>query len=114
MTPEQTANLDEILANSAPVVTTAFLVYQTPEGQWAAEHDIEGKSFDLVRTATLDDVIAGAAAVHAGAAGQQTAMQTIMLMDQRARAIQEMALKQQEAQKISSLLDPKKLRNPNA
>lgn len=87
-------------------VTTAFLVVQYPNGQWVAMHDYAGKDFVLERTAILDDIISGSATIGVGCAAQQTAMNTMMLMQQQAMQMQQAA----QSQQIASLIDPKKLR----
>lgn len=109
-TAEQQSNLEELLGNLGEEVTTAFLVYQTTEGQWVAEANYSEKNFTLQRQAVLDDFIGGTSAVHAGASAQQTAMFTMLHMDQRARAVQQQMQQQQEASRISQLIDPSKLR----
>lgn len=110
---ENSITLEELMAQSGTPVTTAFVVYQTPEGQWAATADL---SVDLNpdRQSTMDDIVAGAAAVQVGVIAQQTAMTTLVMMNQQAQALQQHAIQQQEAAKVSSLIDPRKLRNPNA
>lgn len=114
MNAEQAANLEELLSQKAPAVTTAFLVYQTEDGQWVADHDISGKEFELTRNATMDDIIAGVSAIYAGATAQQTAAATIIMMEQRAQVMQQQMRQQAESNKIASLIDPSKLRNPKA
>jgi hypothetical protein len=110
---ENSITLEELMAQSGTPVTTAFVVYQTPEGQWAVTPDL---SIDLntARQATMDDIISGTSAAHAGMSAQQTAMTMMVLMNQQAQALQQQAMQQQEAAKVSSLIDPRKLRNPNA
>lgn len=114
MNLEQVSNLEELLAQQGKEVTTAFLVYQTQDGQWTATAKIAEDELTLDREATFDDIIAGASAVYAGSIAQQTAMHTILAMETRAAMAQKMMREQAESQKISQLIDPSKLRNPNA
>lgn len=88
-------------------VTTAFLVVQDKNGQWAALSDFADHDLVTDRLATLDDVIGGSAAINAGAQAQQTAMTTMMFMNQQAQAMQA----QMANQRAASLIDPTKLRN---
>ena|SRR5215831_16667915 len=114
-TPEQNAAFEELMAQkSGDPVTTAFLVVQTPEGQWQAHADYSGMDIILDRSATLDDIIGGCAAVQAGATSQQTAFHTVVQMQQHAAVMQRKLQEQQEAAKISQLLDTSKLRSPLA
>lgn len=114
MNLEQLTNLEELLEKNAQDVTTAFLVYQTEDGQWTATAKIDEVNLNLSRESTFDDIIAGSAAVHAGSIAQQTAMHTIMMMESRAAAAQKFMREQAESQKVSQLIDPSKLRNPRA
>lgn len=113
-TPEQAANLASLMGNLGDNVTTAFLVYQTEEGQWVADGEYEDKTFNLSRRATLDDLVGGCAAVQQGVAVQQTAISTVVAMEQRAAAVQRAMQEQQQAAQVSKLIDPSKLRNPKA
>lgn len=113
-TAEQDANFEALMSQKNERAVTAFLVYQNEEGQWVATADYNGKVFDLDRQATFDDIVGGCAAVQAGCAVQQTAMAVIMMMEQRAQAMQAHIQSQQEAAKVSQLIDPTKLRNPRA
>lgn len=110
----QQQKLAELQANSGQEAVTAFLVYQTDEGQWVADVDFKDKDLSMTRTATFDDIIAGCANIQAGATVQQTAMMTLHLMDQRAQMMQQQMQQQQEAQRVASLIDPSKLRSKNA
>lgn len=103
----------ELLAdkNSATEeVTTAFLLVQDTNGQWAAYADFADKDLAMDRQATLDDIIGGCENVKIGCQTQQTAISTIIMMEQRAAQMQQQMMQQQEAQRISSLIDPNKLR----
>ena len=113
MDNETIKTLDELMAESAKKVTTGFLVYQTPEGQWVAEADLDSQ-LQVYRAATFDDIVTGSSAVVAGCTAQQAAMMTMNFMQQQAAAAQRAMQQQQEAQKVSQLIDPKKLRNPSA
>ena len=53
-------------------VTTAFLVYQMPNGQWTASEDISA-AIVPARKPLPDDIIAGAANVQAQTIGRKTA-----------------------------------------
>lgn len=114
MNLEQHKNLDDLIEKLGEDVTTAFLVYQTQDGQWTATAEFQDKNLNLDRTATYDDIIAGSAAVHSGSIAQQTAMHTIMLMEARAQQAQQFMREQQAAQKAAALIDPTKMRNPRA
>jgi hypothetical protein len=91
-------------------VTTAFLIVQGIDGQWSAYAEFADKDLDMQRTATMDDIVGGCANVGTGCQIQQTAMSTVIMMEQRAAMMQYQAQQQQEAQRISSLIDPSKLR----
>jgi len=101
----------ELLAeDNVEEVTTAFLIVQDSNGQWAAYADYADKDLSMDRQATLDDIIGGCENVKIGAQTQQTAISTIIMMEQRAAQMQQQMMQQQEAQRISSLIDPNKLR----
>src|SRR5690349_1308930 len=102
------------MEQSGTDVTTAFMVFQTPEGQWSATAEFDDMKFNLDRKATLDDIIGGSSAVVVGCTAQQSAMTTLFLMEQKAQQQMQMIQQQQEAQKVASLIDPSKLRNPRA
>jgi hypothetical protein len=91
-------------------VTTAFLIVQNKDGQWAAYADYEGKEVIMDRQATLDDIIGGCENVKIGAQTQQAAISTIIMMEQRAAQMQHQMQMQQEASRVASLIDPNKLR----
>lgn len=103
----------ELLAQNdseAEEVTTAFLIVQDSNGQWAAYADFADKDLSMNRQATLDDIIGGCENVKMGCQTQQSAISTIIMMEQRAAQMQQQMMQQQEAQRISSLIDPNKLR----
>jgi len=114
MNLEQHKNLDDLMEKLGEDVTTAFLVYQTQDGNWTAVADFKNKNLNLDREATSDDIIAGSAAVHSGATSQQTAFFTVMMMEQRAAAAQKYMQEQAAAQQAAKLIDPTKIRNPRA
>lgn len=91
-------------------VTTAFLIVQNQDGQWAAYADFAGKNVTMDRQATLDDIIGGCENVKIGCQVQQAAVSTVIMLEQRAAMMQQQMMQQQEAQRISSLIDPNKLR----
>lgn len=91
-------------------VTTAFLIVQNSDGQWAAYADFADRNLAMDRQATLDDIIGGCENVKIGAQTQQAAISTVIMMEQRAAMMQQQMMQQQEAQRISSLIDPNKLR----
>lgn len=98
-------------------VVTAFLVMQMPNGQWTAYADLN-QSITLQRAATVDDFVAGSENVKTGAIIQQTSLQTMMHMEQRAVQMakfqaeqQEHARQQAESDRIAAMLDPKHLRS---
>jgi hypothetical protein len=111
---EQEANLAELMGKLGKDVATAFLIYQTLEGNWVATAKFQEENLNLEREATFDDMIGGSAAVQSGCTAQQAAMHTVMVMEQRAAAMQEHMRQQAETQKVSQLIDPSKLRNPRA
>jgi hypothetical protein len=108
----QKQKAEELLAErtSSEEVITAFLVVQGLDGQWVAHSNFADKDLSMQRTATLDDLIGGCANVTAGCQMQQTAISTVIMMEQRAAQMQYQIAQQQEAQRVSSLIDPKKLR----
>lgn len=91
-------------------VTTAFLIVQNKDGQWAAYADFADKELTMDRQATLDDIIGGCENVKVGCQTQQAAISTIIMMEQRAAQMQHQMMAQQEAQRVASLIDPNKLR----
>jgi hypothetical protein len=102
----------ELMENSqeSEEVTTAFLIVQGTDGQWAAYAEFADKDLSMLRNATMDDIIGGCTNVMVGCQNQQTAISTVIMMEQRAAQMQQQIMQQQEAQRISSLIDPKKLR----
>lgn len=103
----------ELLAekdSGAEEVTTAFLIVQDTNGQWAAYADFADKDLSMERTATMDDIVGGCANVQMGCQVQQSAMSTIIMMEQRAAQMQFQMQQQQEASRVASLIDPNKLR----
>lgn len=111
---KQKAALKELLESresETEEVITAFLVVQNKQGQWTAYSEFADKDLSQDRTATLDDMIGGCANVQVGAQIQQTGMATVMMMEQRAMAMQQQMLQQQEAQRALAGLDLSKLRN---
>lgn len=114
MNLEQHDNLDALIEKLGTDVTTAFLVYQTEDGQWTATAKIDEVNLNLNREATFDDIIAGSAAIHSGAVAQQTAMHTITMMEARAAAAQQFMREKQASAEAAKLIDPTKIRNPRA
>lgn len=114
MNSDQAKTLDELMAETGEPVTTAFLVFQTPEGQWVCTSDYEDKVLNPSRQATFDDIVSGCAAVQQGCQVQQTALATIQFMEQRAIAAQQAMAQQQASANVAKLIDPTKLRNPKA
>jgi len=94
----------------ATVVTTAFLVVQGSDGQWAAFSEFDDLNLKQDRIATFDDIVGGCANVTIGCQVQQTALNTMVMMEQRAQQMQQQMRAQQEANKVASLIDPTKLR----
>lgn len=104
---------EELMAekdDTQKAVTTAFLIVQDSNGQWSAYHDYESLSLAVERQATFDDIVGGCENVKLGCQIQQTSMNTMIVMEQRAQAMQQQMIQQQEANKVASLIDPKKLR----
>lgn len=91
-------------------VTTAFLIVQDTNGQWAAYAEFAHLDLDQDRIATFDDIVGGCSNVMMGCQVQQTALATMLNMEQRAAQVQQQMRAQQEAQRVSSLIDPTKLR----
>jgi hypothetical protein len=58
----------------------------------------------------MDDIVGGCANVQIGCQVQQTGMATMIMMEQRAMQMQQLAQQQQDANRVASLIDPKKLR----
>lgn len=103
----------ELLAekgNDEQSVTTAFLIVQNTDGQWAAYADFADMNLAMDRQATLDDIIGGCENVKVGCQTQQVAISTVVMMEQRAAQMQMQMARQQEAAKVASLIDPNKLR----
>lgn len=110
------SKLNELKDNIPPEpestpVTTAFLVVQQPDGQWAAFAEFADVDIKQDRLATFDDIVGGCSNVILGCQINQTAMQTIVMMEQRAQQVQQQMRAQAESQRVASLLDPSKLRN---
>jgi hypothetical protein len=91
-------------------VTTAFLVVQGKDGQWAAYADFADKDLSMDRQATIDDIIGGCEIVKSGCQTQQQAISTIIMMEQRAAQMQFQMKQQADANRVASLIDPNKLR----
>ena len=87
-------------------VTTAFLVVQHENGQWSAHADYDDLDYVPRRKAHMDDSVAGAANITVSCQVQQSAMHTLMAMNQQAQAIQQ----QMETAKIAQGLDLSHLR----
>lgn len=106
LTEEQQAALDELKASAgasedAPMeVTTAFLVVQHKNGQWSAHADYDEMALITDRKAHMDDFVGGAANVSLSCQVQQSAMHTLVAMNQQAQAMQQ----QMESQKIAQSL----------
>jgi len=91
-------------------VTTAFLITLNTDGQWIAYADFADKDLSMVRAATVDDIIGGCENVKVGCQTQQVAISTVIMWEQRAAMMQQQMMQQQEAKRVSSLIDPHKLR----
>lgn len=104
---------EEEAAPEVEEVTTAFLVVLHKSGQWSAHADLDVPIVPE-RQAHFDDFVGGSANVSQSCMVQQAAMHTMVLMNQQAQAVQQRMLQEQEAQRVSSLIDPKKLRQPGA
>lgn len=110
---KQKEALEKLMADrEAPpeLVTTAVLLVQDLNGQWVAYHDFADRKLSLERQATFDDIVGGCAVISAGCQVQQTAIATMITMEQRAAQMQQQFAQQQEANRVASLIDPKKLR----
>ncbi len=110
LSPEQMTTLDELGSQepqeAGTPVQTAFLVVLHPNGQWAAHADYEELDIIPQRKAHMDDFVSGAANITVSVQVQQSAMHTIIAMNQQAQAMQQ----QMEAQKIAQGLDLSQLR----
>lgn len=106
LTPEQREILDQLKGGSGTgekepqSVTTAFLVVQHDNGQWSAHADWEELDIVASRKAHMDDFVSGAANIQTSVAVQQSAMHTLIAMNQQAQAMQQ----QVEAQQIARSL----------
>jgi len=96
--------------NTSEQVTTAFLVVQGTDGQWTAYSEYMDKDLSLLRSASMDDIVGGCSNVVMGCQIQQSAVATMITMEQRAMQMQHQMRQQQEAQQALSLIDPSKLR----
>lgn len=110
LSPEQMTTLDA-LASQEPQeagteVQTAFLVVQHENGQWSAHAEYDELDYIPKRKAHMDDFVAGAANISMSCQVQQSAMHTLIMMNQQAQAMQQ----QMEAQKIAQGLDLSHLR----
>lgn len=108
----QKAEFEKLMAEKADQpeeesnpVTTAFMVIQQTNGQWLALAEYESLNIVPERQAIMDDIIGGCAAVQGGAQAQQTAMHTVMMMNQQAQQMRAAV----ESQRIASQLDLSKL-----
>ena len=111
MKTEQELNLEALMERLGTEVNTAFLVVQSLDGNWTALPQFKDLNLDMTREAVFDDIVGGVSAVHAGCIAQQSAVQTVMIMQQQGARMQEQARQQQEANKVAQLLDPKLLRS---
>ncbi|APC46303.1 hypothetical protein HWB05_gp041 [Streptomyces phage BRock] len=105
LTAEQQAALDELKASAGgsegPMeVTTAFLVVQHKNGQWSAHADYDDMALITERKAHMDDFVGGAANISLSCQVQQSAMHTLVAMNQQATAMQQ----QMESQRIAQSL----------
>lgn len=110
LTPEQMTTLDALAAEEpqedGTAVQTAFLVVLHENGQWSAHSDFMDLDYIPQRKAHMDDFVAGAANISMSCQVQQSAMHTLIAMNQQAQAMQQ----QMEAQKIAQGLDLSHLR----
>jgi hypothetical protein len=82
-------------------VTTAFLVVQDTNGQWTALPYESAPELAPERMANLDDMIGGTAAIQVGCQAQQTAFQTVAMMQQQAQQMQAAIQNQKLAQQLN-------------
>lgn len=110
LSPDQMTTLDALAAqepqDAGTPVATAFLVVQHENGQWSAHADWEELDYVPQRRAHMDDFVSGAANITVSCQVQQSAMHTLMAMNQQAQAMQQ----QMEAAKIAQGLDLSHLR----
>jgi len=109
LTDMQKTTLEELSEGTADAPTpvqTAFLVVLHDNGQWSAHADYNEIDVAPKRKAHMDDFVAGAANISMSCQIQQSAMHTLLMMNQQAQAMQQ----QMEAQKIAQGLDLSHLR----
>ncbi len=112
LTEMQKTTLEQLSEGSATPqepgteVQTAFLVVLHENGQWSAHADFMDLDYVPKRQAHMDDFVAGAANISMSCQVQQSAMHTLIAMNQQAQAMQQ----QMEAQKIAQGLDLSHLR----
>jgi hypothetical protein len=80
-------------------VKTAFLVFMTPEGKWAATEDLQ-LALQVERLADADDMLAGAGKVHDDMLTHHAGMRTVTMINQQVAAQMQAA---QNAQLVQSL-----------
>jgi hypothetical protein len=101
---EQQALDDMAAADDTPTgdrVLTAFLVFQQPDGQWIATHEIS-KVADIRpdRSAILDDFVAAAANITKDVTAATTSQQVVTVMMQQAQQVQRLAHDQALANRL--------------
>ncbi len=110
LSPEQMTTLDALAAEepqeTGTKVQTAFMVVLHENGQWSAHSDWDELDYVPSRKAHMDDFVAGAANISMSCQVQQSAMHTMIMMNQQAAAMQQ----QMETQKIAQGLDLSQLR----
>lgn len=83
----------EAAPSDATRVLTAFVVYIGHDGHAVADSNLD-RVFDVDRTATLNDMWIGAATVQRDIQESSTAQRTLVMMDQRAQALQAQMMQQ--------------------
>lgn len=107
LSPEERAKLDALASETPTEVVTAFVVYQTPNGEWAATSDLD-QLFSIQRSPTPDDLTAGSAVVMRDIQIQATAAETAQLTTraviQNMLALSQQAAEQQQVQAVKQTL----------
>lgn len=85
-------------------VVTAFLIMQHPNGQWDARADFS-LPLALQRAATLDDFVAGCENVKLGAQIRQTAISTMIMMEERANQMSQRMQEEAERKRAQEETD---------
>lgn len=107
LSEEERQRLEEMAAATPKEVITAFVVYQSPDGEWAATSDLD-QVLDLHRGPTPDDITAGCAVVTRDIQVQITAVESAKLSTagviQNMMMISKQAAEAQQMAQVSQIL----------